>query len=109
MTSPYLYPGLITKADVIDQTAAAIWGISVNDLNSKCRKEEFIFARHAVRYFRINKLEERPSIISREQKINHATIWHSCKTAKALLSTDKDFAGKFQEMINCLQSTNING
>lgn len=109
MTSPYLYPGLITKADVIDQTAAAIWNISVEELNSKCRKEEFIYARHAVRYFRINNLADRPSIISREQKINHATIWHSCKTVEALLTTDKDFAGKYQEMINCLQSAQING
>lgn len=76
-------------------------GMTIQDMNSKTRKREFVEARQIAHYFAKQKtmasLQYIGWIIGGK---DHATVLHSCKTVNDLIETDNNFREKITQISN---------
>ncbi|MRI62951.1 chromosomal replication initiator protein DnaA [Ornithobacterium rhinotracheale] len=85
--------------DYIQKVVCDYFKIPVEKMQSKSRKSDIAEARHLAMYFaRKYTNASLASIGAQIGKRDHATVLHSCKTAKNLLETDKRFKSYVEEI-----------
>lgn len=85
--------------DYIKKVVCDYFKIPVEKIQSKSRKSDIAEARHLAMYFaRQYTNASLASIGEQIGKRDHATVLHSCKTAKNLIETDKRFKSHVEEI-----------
>lgn len=99
--SIYAIPGLTLDLNAILKKTASVFGVTVEQMQSRTQKHEIAFARHAYSYF-ARKLTGKPlATIGYQTVKHHATVMSSIKRAANLSATkDKEFYPKFRELEN---------
>lgn len=95
--NPYVAPGIKSQTEKINEAAAKVWGISVDQLFIKTRKREFVEPRQVVIYHRKESLRESAKTIAKDFKtaINRCSVYSSCKEVNNLLETNKVFRSMY--------------
>jgi chromosomal replication initiator protein len=91
--NPMTIPGLSS----IEEIAASVWEIEVNDLYLKTRKREVVEARQSLMNFRMNVMRQKPPIVAKKYNQHRCTALHAMKTVKDLNDTDNDFRGRYAD------------
>lgn len=85
--------------DNIKQVVCNYYKITLNDLSSNSRKQEFVQARQVAMYFAKKLTDDSlTSIGSSIGNRTHATVLHACKTVQDLMETDKSFLSNITDI-----------
>lgn len=85
--------------DNIKQVVCDYYKITLNDLSSNSRKQEFVQARQVAMYFSKKLTDDSlTSIGSSIGNRTHATVLHACKTVQDLMETDKGFLANIKDI-----------
>lgn len=93
--SIYAIPGLQLTPGVLTKAVCEIYNLPPENIYQKTRQREYVDARRHLFYYRRKELLHRSKDIEAESGFDHATIRHACKTAKALLATDRQFKKQY--------------
>lgn len=99
--SVYAFPGIkesivrqIEIGDVI-KIVSDYFSIPISDILSRCRKQEFVTARHLVIYLAKTELSKTTISIAEYLKIDHTSVIHACSNVENWKETDESFYKAF--------------
>jgi hypothetical protein len=74
--------------------------VPVSKIKSKSRRQEYVYARHIIRYLLVHGEHLSPKKIENKFGIDHSNVYHSLKVINDLLETDKKFKKDYGEFID---------
>jgi chromosomal replication initiation ATPase DnaA len=98
---------LTTKID-LNKVICEAFGISVEYLFIRSRKQEIINARRLYMYILNKKMKWGPSLTGRHIGWDHASVIHASKKCEALMSTERYYRDKVNQVLTELNHERIN-
>ena len=90
--------------DDIQKVVAEEYGITIEDLRSKQRKERLVFPRHIAIYLAHELTDLSWTDIGNAFNKDHSTTIHACEKIKSMVSTDPYFAETINRIINKIKT-----
>ena len=108
----WIYPGLTYRIYNLSSTKIAImnmFGIHIDDFDSRTRKREVVEARYAYCYISRKKLNYTLDAVGASIDRNHATVIHGVKLVESLIEQDRSFRNKIAILESNVEINNRHG